>query len=74
MLSRTKEIFKANENNVSPPNIPTKKNKNAQIAAERMDKKSIANGITFPSIQKIAYTVLFKDCQLVTLAQIPTLI
>ena len=66
--------------NFSPPNIPTAKiilttkNKNAQIVAERMDKKSIENGITFPSIQKTAYTVLFKDCQLVTLAQIQALI
>lgn len=51
--------------NFSPPNIPTvkiiptTKDKNAQIVAERMEKKSIENGITFSSIKKIAYTVLF---------------
>jgi len=51
--------------NFSLPNIPTvkiiptTKDKNAQIVAERMEKKSIENGITFPSIKKITYTVLF---------------
>ena len=49
----------------SPPNIPTTKNKNARIGAERRDKKSIENGIPFPSIQNAAYTVLFKELSII---------
>ena len=57
--------------NFSPPKIPTiktiptTKDKNAQIVAERMDKKSTENGITSPSIQNISYTVLFKGLSII---------